>query len=122
MIIIFVISQIRSDGAVYNFTAGFITSFSYNPCRYCDELIDSMYYKEYLSDHDRDSTSALQKVSKIVSSSTDFQQLAGCASAQFTAKWAFVVTLIEAGDYYASQEGSGSGDTSFGTVRTVLLF
>ena len=121
MIVTFVISQIRSDGLVYNFTAGYVNPFYHRPCRDCGDLINSVYYKEYLQS-DRDSTSALQKVSKIVSSSTDFQQLAGCASAQFSAKWAFEVTLIEAGDEAASQIGSGSGDTGFSMVRTVLLF
>ena len=59
-----------------------------------------MYYKEYLQS-DRDGTSVLQKVSKIVTNSTEFQELAGCASAQFSAKWAFEMTWIEAGDLYA---------------------
>ncbi len=80
----------------------------------CGDLINSVYYKEYLQS-DRDSTSALQKVNKIVSSSTEFQQLAGCASAKFSAQWAFEVTWIEAGDDYAIQigDGSGFGDTDF---------
>ena len=122
MIVIFVISQIYSYGLVYNTTVGYIYPFYYRPCRYdCGKFINSVYYKEYLQS-DRDSTSALQKVSKIVSSSTDFQQLAGCASAQFSAKWAFEVTWIEAGDYYASRSRNRSGDTGFSTVRTVLLF
>ena len=123
MIVTFVISQIYPHyGLVHNSTVGFIYPFSYRPCGYdCGDLINSVYYKEYLQS-DQDSTSALQKVSKIVSSSTDFKQLAGCASAQFSAKWAFEVTWIEAGDYYASQIGSGSGDTGFRMVRIVLLF
>ena len=114
-----VISQIR-PGYV-NGTGGAVFAFYYDPCMACGNLINSVYYREYLQS-DRDSTSALQKVSKIVSSSTDFQQLAGCASAQFSAIWAFEVTWIEAGDYYRSQIGSGSGDTGFSTVRTVLLY
>ena len=121
MIVAFVISQIYPLGPVYNGTVGHIYPFSYHPCRYdCGNLINSVYYKEYLQS-DRDSTSALQKVSKIVSSSTDFQQLAGCASAQFSAKWAFEVTWIEVGDYYASRSRNRSGDTGFGTVRTDFL-
>ena len=79
-----------------------------------------MYYREYLQS-DRDSTSALQKVSKIVSSSTDFQQLAGCASAQFSAKWAFEVTWIEAGDDYATQIGSGFGFTDVTMVSIIQV-
>ena len=79
-----------------------------------------MYYKEYLQS-DRDSTSALQKVSKIVSSSKDFQQLAGCASAQFTAKWALVVTWIEAGDDYATQIGSGFRFTDVTMVSIIQV-
>ena len=118
MIVIFVILQIYSYGLVYNGTVGYVNPFSHRPCRYdCGNLTNSLYYKEYLQS-DRDSTSALQKVSKIVSSSTDFQQLAGCASAQFSAKWAFEVTWIEVGDYYGSRSVSGSG---FSMVRTVLL-
>ena len=121
MIVTFVISQIHPYGYVYNSTAGYVVPFNYRSCHYdCGDLINSVYYKEYLQS-DRDSTSALQKVNKIVSSSTDFQQLAGCASAQFSAKWAFEVTWIEAGDYYASQIGSGSGDTGFSMVRTVFI-
>ena len=121
MIVTFVISQIRSHGAVINHTVGYVVPFYYYPCYDCGNLTNSVYYKEYLQS-DRDSTSALQKVSKIVSSSTDFQQLAGCASAQFSAKWAFEATWIEAVDYYRSQIGNGSGDTGFSMVRTVLLF
>ena len=121
MIVTFVISQIRSEGVVHNSTVGVVVPFTYHPCYDCGNLINSVYYKEYLQS-DQDSTSALQKVSKIVSSSTVFQQLAGCASAQFSAIWAFEVTWIEVGDFYASQIGSGSGDTGFSTVRTVLLF
>ena len=90
-----------------------------HPCRDCGNLINSMYYKEYLQS-DQDSTSVLQQVSKIVSSSTDFRQLAGCA--QFSAKWAFVVTWIEAEDYRASQSGSGSGDTSFTGFSMVSIY
>ena len=122
MIVEFVISQIYPYGLVYNGTVGEVIPFYYRPCRYdCGGLINSVYYKEYLQS-DQGSTSALQKVSKIVSSSTDFQQLAGCASAQFSAKWAFEVTWIEAGDYYASRSGNRSGDTGFSMVRTGLLF
>ena len=100
---------------------GYVAPFYHRPCGYnCGDLINSAYYKEYLQS-DQGSASALQKVSKIVSSSTDFQQLAGCASAQFSAKWAFEVTWIEAGDDYASQIGSGSGDTGFRMVRIVLI-
>ena len=122
MIVTFVISQIYPYyGLVYNFTVGNVYPFSYRPCGYdCGDLINSVYYKEYLQS-DRDSASALQKVSQIVSSSTDFQQLAGCASAQFSAKWAFEVTWIEAGDDVASRSGSGSGDTGVSTVRTVFI-
>ena len=120
MIVTFVISQIYSHGYVYNSTVGYVVPFNYRSCYYdCADLINSVYYKEYLQS-DRDSTSALQKVNKIVSSSTDFQQLAGCVSAQFSAKWAFEVTWIEAGDRYASRSGSGSGDTGVSTVRTVF--
>ena len=121
MIVTFVISQIDSYGEVYNFTEGWVIPFQYRACVDCSNLINSAYYKEHLQS-DRDSTSVLQKVNKIVSSSTDFQQLAGCASAQFSAKWAFEVTWIEAGDYYASRSVSGSGDTGFSMVRTVLFF
>ena len=122
MIVTFVISQIYSSGYVYNYTVGYAFPFHYYPCRYdCDDLINSVYYKEHLQS-DQGSTSALQEVSKIVSSSTDFQQLAGCAGAPFSAKWAFEVTWIEAGDYYATQIGSGFGFTDFSMVRTVLLF
>ena len=121
IVVTFVDSQISQDGVVINRTIGYIVPFLHRPCRYdCGDLINSVYYKEYLQS-DRDSTSVLEKVSKIVSSSTDFQQLAGCASAQFSAKWAFEVTWIEAGDDYASQNRSGSGDTGFGTVRTFYL-
>ena len=121
IVVTFVNSQISQDGVVINRTIGYIVPFYHRPCRYdCGNLISSVYYKEYLQS-DRDSTSVLEKVSKIVSSSTDFQQLAGCASAQFSAKWAFEVTWIEVGDYYASQNRSGSGDTGFGTVRTFYL-
>ena len=121
MVVTFVISQIYSYGYVYNSTVGSVFPFYYYPCGFdCGNLINSLYYKEYLQS-DRDSTSALQKVSKIVSSSTDFQQLAGCASAQFSAKWAFEVTWIEAGDYYASRSRNRSGDTGFSTVRTDFL-
>ena len=123
MTVTFVISQISQDGVVINRTVGYVVPFHYRPCgfdRDCGDLINSVYYKEYLQS-DQDSTSALQKVSKIVSSSTEFQKLAGCASAQFSAKWAFEVTWIEAGDYYASRSGNRSGDTSFSMVRTVLL-
>ena len=77
-----------------------------------------MYYKEYLKS-DRDSTSALQKVSKIVSSSTDFQQLAGCGSPQFSAKWAFEVTWIEAGDDVALRNRGGSDTASFTATSLV---
>ena len=120
MIVTFVISQIYSYGYVYNSTVGNVFPFYYHPCRDCGDLTNSVYYKEYLQS-DRDSTSALQKISKIVSSSTVFQQLAGCASAQFSAKWAFEVTWIEAGDYYASRSRNRSGDTGFSTVRTDFL-
>ena len=123
MIVTFVISQIYSHGLVHNSTVGYVYPFYYRPCGYnydCGDLINSVYYKEYLQS-DRDSASALQKVSKIVSSSTDFQQLAGCVSAQFSAKWAFEVTWIEAGDDVASRSGSGSGDTGVSTVRTVFI-
>ena len=85
---------------------GYISAFYYNPCHDCGNLINSVYYKEYLQ-RDQSSTSVLQQVSKIVSSSTDFKQVAECASARFSAKWAFEVTWIEAGDYYASWIGSG---------------
>ena len=100
---------------------GYVTSFHYSEraCRDCGDLINSVYYKEYFQD-DQDSTSALQNVSKIVFSSTEFQQIAGCVSAQFSAKWAFEVTWIEAGDYYASQLRSRSGNTDFSVVSTVL--
>ena len=121
MVVTFVILQIYLHGYVYNSTVGYVVPFYYRSCRYdCGNLINSMYYKEYLQS-DRGSTSALQKVSKIVSSSTDFQQLAGCASAQFSAKWAFEVTWIEAGDDYASRSRNRSGDTGFSMVRTDLL-
>ena len=107
MIVSFVILQIDSYGEVYNFSVGYVIPFQYNNCYSdCGNLTNSVYYKEYLQS-DRDSTSALQKVSKIVSSSTDFQQLAGCASAQFSAKWAFEVTWIEAGDHYTSKVRMG---------------
>ena len=123
MIVSFVISQIYTySSEVYNSTVGNILPFFYRSCRSdCGNLTNSVYYQEYLQS-DQDSTSVLQKVSKIVSSSTDFQQLAGCASAQFTAKWAFEVTWIEAVDYYASRSRNRSGDTDFSTVRTDLLF
>ena len=121
MIVTFVISQIFSYGYVINYTVGYVFPFYYRSCHYdCGNLINSVYYKEYLQS-DRDSTSALQKVSKIVSSSTDFQQLAGCASAQFSANWALVVTWIEAGDDYASHVVSGSGDTGFSLVVSTCV-
>ena len=63
-----------------------------------------MYYKEHRQS-DEGSASALQKVSKIVSSSTDFKQIAGSGCAQFSAKWAFEGTWIEAGDGQASRVG-----------------
>ena len=91
-----VISQIY-PGYVHNSTAGNIFAFYYRPCHDCGNLINSVYYKEYLQT-DQDSASVLQQVSKIVCSSTDFRQIAGCV--QFSAKWAFVVTWIEAGDGY----------------------
>ena len=118
----FLFSQIV-QGSVYNFIVGYVDAFWYSPCcnvTDCGNLTNSVYYKEYLQS-DRDSTSALQKVSKIVSSSTDFQQLAGCASAQFSAKWALVVTWIEAGDDYASHVVSGSGDTGFSLVVSTCV-
>ena len=43
--------------------------------------------------------------------------LAGCA--QFSAKWALVVTWIEAGDDYTRQSEIGSGYTDAITVSTV---
>ena len=98
-----VISQIRS-GYVYNSTVGWVSAFAYRPCFDCGNLTNSVYYKEYLQ-RDQSSTSVLQQVSKIVSSSTDFKQVAGCASARFSAKWAFEVTWIEAGDDFASFTG-----------------
>ena len=109
-----VVSQIR-PGFVRRDTVGFVSAFSYDPCNDCGNLTNSVYYKEYLQS-DQGSTSVLEQVSKIVFSSTEFRQLAGCA--QFTAKWAFVVTWIEAGDYFSSQRGSGSGYTNLITVST----
>ena len=99
-----VISQIW-PGYIFNSTAGWVAAFTdYTPCRDCGNLINSVYYKEYLQ-HDQGSTSVLQQVSKIVSSSTDFKQVAGLggACAQFSAKWAFEATWIEAGDRHASR-------------------
>ena len=113
------VSQIL-HGYVYNYTAGRALAFSYRPCYDCGDLINSVYYKEYLQS-DRDSTSALQKVSQIVSSSTDFQQLAGCASAQFSAKWAFEVTWIEAGDDVALRNRGGSDIASFTATSLVSV-
>ena len=109
-----VVSQV-SQGFVYNYT-GYIYAFSYDPCYDCGNLTNSVYYKEYLQS-DQGSTSVLQQVSKIVSSSTDFRQLARCA--QFSAKWALVVTWIEAGDDFTTRSGSGSGYTDAITVSTV---
>ena len=118
MIVTFVISQIHSFSDVMNSTVGFIIPFQYHYCFDCGDFINSMYYKEYFQS-DQGSTSVLQKVSNIVSSSTDFQQIARCA--QFSAKWAFAMTWIEAGDRYTSQVRSGSGDTGISIVRTVLI-
>ena len=101
LITMHVISQIHA-GYVGNITVGWVSAFHYNPCHVCGNLTNSVYYKEYLQS-DQGSTSVLQQVNKIVSSSTDFKQVAGCASAQFSAKWAFEVTWIEAGDHYASR-------------------
>ena len=106
-----VISQIR-PGHVRNHTAGTIHAFQYDPCVNCGDLINSVYYREYLQSY-QDSTSVLEQVSKIVSSSTDFRHISRCA--QFSAKWAFVVTWIEAGDDYTPE---GSGFTELITVST----
>ena len=96
----YVISQIW-PGYVWSRTGEWVAAFTdYRRCFDCGNLINSMYYKEYLQS-DQDSTSVLEQISKIVSSSTDFRQLAGCA--QFSAKWAFVVTWVEAGDGFASR-------------------
>ena len=95
------ISQIH-PGAIQNESVGYASAFHYSPCSDCGNvnLINSLYYKEHLQT-DQDSTSVLEKVSKIVSSSTDFKQLAGCANARFSAKWAYEMTWVEAADEYA---------------------
>ena len=96
------ISQIH-PGAIQNVSVGYASAFHYRPCPDCGNmsLINSLYYKEHLRT-DQDSISVLQHVSKIVSSSTDFKQLAGCANARFSAKWAYEMTWVEAADEYAS--------------------
>ena len=99
LITMHVISQIDA-GYVRNRTVGYVSAFHHYPCHDCGNLINSVYYKEYLQ-HDQGSTSVLQQVSKIVSSSTEFQQVAGGACARFSAKWAFEVTWIDVGDRYA---------------------
>ena len=113
------ISQIH-HGYVYNYIAGRALAFSYRPCYDCGDLINSVYYKEYLKS-DRDSTSALQKVNKVVSSTPDFQRLPRCGSAQFSAKWAFEVTWIEAGDDVALRNRGGSDIASFTATSLVSV-
>ena len=105
-----------SRGAVINHTVGWVSAFYHRFCYECN-LNNSLYYKEYLQT-DQDSTTVLQHVSKIVSSSTDFKQLAGCASVQFSAKWAFEVTWMEVGDYYAfrSRDTSSRGSSMVSIV------
>ena len=99
-----------SRGAVINYTVGWVSAFYHRFCYDCN-LNNSLYYKEYLQT-DQDSTTVLQQISKIVSSSTYFKQPAGCTSAQFLAKWAFEVTWMEVGDYYAFRSRSRFRDTS----------
>ena len=93
---------------------GYVYAFGYYPCNdACDSnLINSVYYKEYIQS-DQGSASALRQINKIVSSSTEFKQLAECAGAQFSAKWAFEVTWLEVEDDYSSGRfiGSGISDT-----------
>ena len=103
-----VISQITS-GYVFDNNVGYVYAFEHKPCPAYDcndNLINSVYYKEYLQS-DQGSASVLRQVNKIVSSSAEFKQLAGCASAQFSANWAFEVTWIEADHHDYISFGSG---------------
>ena len=74
----------------------------------CTGRIDSVYHKEY-TQGDQGSESVLRQVNKIVSSSTDFKQVAGCA--QFSAKWAYMITWLDIVD----------SDSTVGICNTVSL-
>ena len=98
--------------------------FAYRHCYDCDSnLTNSVYYKEYLQS-DQGSASVFRQINKIVSSSTEFKQLAGCASAQFSANWALEITWLDVEDYYSEFSMSGISDTEHVSpvaVATLIL-
>ena len=74
---------------------GFIDVHPYRHADKCGgQVSNSIFHKEYTLD-DPQSVTVLDEVSKIVSSSTYFTKIGGCANNQFMAKWAFEVTWIE---------------------------
>ena len=100
----------------------YVYAFAYRHCySACNRnLTNSVYYKEYLQS-DQGSASVLRQINKIVSSSSEFKQLAGCASAQFSAQWAYEVTWIEVEHYFSRFGISNTEDVSPVAVATLIL-